>query len=60
MIGKPSNPEFLLRSGELLELVMRKRFTIMAFEQGEVDSPRPAVVQRICARRGRPVKLPPV
>jgi len=59
LLGKPSNPKYLLRPGELLDVVMRKRFTVIAFEQGEVDSPRPAVVQRICARRGRPVKLPP-
>jgi hypothetical protein len=48
--GKPSNPAFLLRPGELLE-VMRKRMTVVAFEQGEVDAPRPAVVQRLCATR---------
>jgi hypothetical protein len=48
--GKPSNPAFLLRSGELLELV-RNRFAVVAFEQGEVSSPRPAMVQRICAVR---------
>ena len=59
LLGKPSNPQFLLRRGELLDIVMRKHFTVLAFEQGEVATPRPAVVQRICARRGRPVKLPP-
>jgi SAM-dependent methyltransferase len=58
LLGKPSSPEFLLRPGELLALVQQKRMTVIAFEQGEVDSPRPAVVQRICARRGRPTKLP--
>jgi SAM-dependent methyltransferase len=59
LLGKPSNPAFLLRQGELLDMVQRKRFTVIAFEQGEVASPRPAVVQRICARRGRPIRLPP-
>jgi SAM-dependent methyltransferase len=49
--GKPSNPEFLLRPGELLELV-RGRLTVVAFEQREVDVPRPAMVQRLCAMRG--------
>lgn len=58
LLGKPSSPEFLLRPGELLDMVIRKHFTVIAFEQGEVDSPRPAVIQRICARRGRPLKLP--
>lgn len=48
--GKPSNPEFLLRPGELLE-VARGRLTVVAFEQGEVDIPRPAMVQRLCATR---------
>jgi SAM-dependent methyltransferase len=48
--GKPSNPEFLLRTGELLEVV-RGRLTVVAFEQGEVAAPRPAVVQRLCATK---------
>ena len=55
--GKPSNPEFLLRSGELLDLV-RGRLTVVAFAQGEVDVPRPAIVQRLCATRRGEVKLP--
>ena len=55
--GKPENPAYLLRSGELLEIV-RKRFTVIAFEQGEVAGPRPAVVQRICVGRGRAFRLP--
>lgn len=57
-LGKPSNPEFLLRPGELLDMVTRRGFTVVAFEQGEVASPRPAVIQRICARRGRPLSPP--
>ncbi len=48
--GKPSNPAFLLRPDELLDVV-RSRLTIVAFEQGEVTAPRPAVVQRVCATR---------
>ncbi len=55
--GRPANPEFLLRPGELIDLV-HKRFTIVAFEQGEVERPWPAVVQRICACRRREVRLP--
>jgi len=46
--GKPSNPAFLLRPDELLDAV-RGRLMVVAFEQGEVDVPRPAVVQRLCA-----------
>ncbi len=55
--GKPSNPAFLLRQGELLD-VLRPKLNVVAFEQGEVDTPRPAVVQRICAVRGLPRRLP--
>lgn len=55
--GKPENPAHLLREGELLE-VFGKRFTVMAFEQGEVDRPRPSLVQRICARRRGVIRLP--
>jgi SAM-dependent methyltransferase len=47
-LGRPSNPDFLLRPGELLE-VLRERLTVVAFEQGRVDAPKPAVIQRICA-----------
>jgi SAM-dependent methyltransferase len=46
--GRPSNPDFLLREGELLEWVSG-RLHVVAFEQGEVALPRPAVVQRLCA-----------
>jgi SAM-dependent methyltransferase len=47
-LGRPSNPEFLLRPGELLQWV-EGRFNVLAFEQGLVDQPKPAVIQRICA-----------
>ncbi|WP_284155476.1 class I SAM-dependent methyltransferase [Sulfuricystis multivorans] len=59
LYGKPENPAHLLRPGELLELV-GKRFTVIAFEQGEVLGAvgDPQVIQRICVRRGRPVRLP--
>lgn len=57
--GKPSNPDFLLAPGELLERA-RDGFTVMAFEQGEVARPAPAMIQRICARKGREAgRLPP-
>lgn len=58
LLGRPSNPAHLLRPGELLNL-MHKRFTVIAFEQGEVlEGGRPQVIQRICVRRGMPVRLP--
>jgi len=46
--GKPSNPDFLLRPGELLEVV-RGRLRVIAYEDLEVTAPRPAMVQRIAA-----------
>ncbi len=46
--GKPSNPEFLLRAEELLDVV-KGRLNVVAFEQGRVEMPRPAMIQRICA-----------
>jgi SAM-dependent methyltransferase len=48
--GKPSNPDFLLREGELLEAVAGA-CAVVAFEQGTVETPRPAVMQRIAAIR---------
>ena len=48
--GKPSNPDFLLAPGELLEAV-RGRLRVLAYEDLVVDHPRPAAVQRLCARR---------
>lgn len=48
--GRPSNPAFLLRPGELLEAF--RGLTPIAFEQGYVERPKPAMIQRLCARRG--------
>ncbi len=57
--GRPSNPEFLLRPGELLA-AFGAALAVIAFEQGVVDRPRPAVVQRIAAAQdGQPLPLPP-
>lgn len=56
--GKPSSPEFLLRPGELLD-VARPTLSVVAFEQGRVDTPRPAVVQRLCAIAGELADPPP-
>ena len=54
--GRPRNPEFLLRPGELLEAFAA--LTVIAFEQGEVSRPRPAMVQGIVAVNGPPGALP--
>ena len=54
--GRPRNPDFLLRPGELLEAF--KTLTVVAFEQGEVSVPRPAVIQRLAAVLGPLAPLP--
>ncbi len=46
--GRPSNPDYLLQPDEL-NLVYAPLLKIYAFEQGKVDDPVPAVMQRICA-----------
>lgn len=49
--GKPSNPDFLLQSGELLALAsgyIKASLRVIAFEDGYVNLPKPAMVQRIC------------
>ena len=46
--GKPSNPDFLLAPGELLEAT-HGRLRVLAYEDLVVEDPRPAAVQRICA-----------
>ncbi len=55
--GRPRNPAFLLAPGELLDAF--RSLTVVAFEQGEVAMPRPAVVQRIAATASPPGRLPP-
>jgi len=46
--GRPSNPDFLLRPGELLD-AFQPHLGIVAYEHGLIDTPRAAVVQRIVA-----------
>ena len=48
--GRPSNPAFLLKDGELLDLV-RGRLSVTAYEARLVSQPKMAMVQRIAARR---------
>ncbi len=50
--GRPRNPDFLLRPGELLEAV-RGRLDILAYEQRIESEPKPRVIQHIAARRPR-------
>lgn len=46
--GRPSRADFLLRRGELLEVV-RGRLDVVAFEDVIEDGPRPRAVQRVAA-----------
>jgi SAM-dependent methyltransferase len=54
--GSPRNSDFLLRPGELLQQFLSdsgagQKNHCIAYEQGYVDLPRPALLQRICLRR---------
>ena len=49
-LGKPSNPDFLLKPGELLHAF--GSLTLIAFEQGTVERPKKAAIQRACLIRG--------
>ena len=46
--GRPSNPAFLLRPGELLD-VARPALRVLGYEDLFVEIPKQAMVQRICA-----------
>jgi SAM-dependent methyltransferase len=55
--GRPTNPDFLLKPNELFEAFSR-HLTVVAFEQGEVRHPKPAMMQRIAAVKGEAVTVP--
>lgn len=48
--SRPRNPDHLLERGELLGLAASGRLAVVAFEEGL--TPRPSVVQRLCAIAG--------
>lgn len=48
--GRPSNPDFLLKPGELLDAV-RGELRVVAYEDRIVQEPGPKAVQRIAAVR---------
>ena len=48
VFGKPSNPNYLLFPYELLDM-LRDKLHIIGFEQGRVNSPSRAIIQRVCA-----------
>ncbi len=49
-LGNPTNPDFLLKRGELLDAV-RPQLEVVAYEDLEVTEPKPSVVQRVVAVR---------
>lgn len=58
-LGKPTNPDFLLKPGELLEVVAG-RLTVVAYEHGRLAGPEgPAIKQRIAAGGASTVTLNP-
>ncbi|MEC9101833.1 MAG: class I SAM-dependent methyltransferase [Pseudomonadota bacterium] len=48
--GRPTNPDYLLKSGELISLVS-SQMRIIAYEEGLVRRPAKAYVQRITAAK---------
>ena len=49
--GRPRNPDFLLKENELRE-VFGGELDVLDFEQGFVEQPTPAVMQKVCAVKG--------
>jgi SAM-dependent methyltransferase len=56
--GKPSNPAFLLQKDELWQYMQaRNDFSVVSFEQGCLERPKPAMIQRICAVKRNTIGL---
>jgi len=53
-VGRPSNPDFLLRPGELLDAAAASGLRTVAYEDGFLDDAPPRFVQRIVAVREAP------
>ena len=49
--GRPSNPNFLLRPGELEQLAAAHGLQVLAYACGEVAEPKRAITQRMVAQR---------
>ena len=52
VFGKPSNPNFLLKPGELLAFALNQGLNVLAYEDIYEEAPKPAMVQRICTVKG--------
>ena len=48
--GRPSNPDFLLKAGELAAR-LPDDFAILDYFHGRIDRPKPAIIQRLAAKR---------
>ena len=46
--GKPNNPNYLLKENELLNL-KPDNFMVVDYFHGEVELPKPALIQRLAA-----------
>jgi len=64
-VGKPSNPDFLLRPGELLDVLRSHAsggWRVLAYEDGFLDTPERFIqriaARRVPARRGAPPRYP--
>lgn len=57
--GRPRNAAFLLEPGELLE-TFAPHLTVVAYEHGFEEEPRPTVRQRICALNASGATAPPI
>lgn len=58
--GRPSSPDFLLATGELLQWLAADNMNIwhvLAYEEGYVMRPKPAMIQRILAVKGTACSL---
>lgn len=51
VFGRPRNPDFLLRPGELEHMAADAQLSVLDYFEGEVSEPKPAVIQRLHARR---------
>ena len=49
-LGSPRRQDFLLQPGELLE-AFGESLVVVAYEYGTVETPKPAVIERIVAAR---------
>jgi SAM-dependent methyltransferase len=50
--GKPSNPDLLLQTGELLDFAARHGLHVLAYSDLYQAQPKPAMVQGLCAVKG--------